>query len=162
MAGPALKRFTCTYCTCNRVFLQCGITIFTSVKTLSTSSPTTDNNPTPSHTGDDLFGTSALTNLFPVCLSVCLSCLLLVVCPYSVLQFEEVEEAYCSDEIAVVLVDNSASRGSELSAHLDDSDTVKIIITMSCDPHMAAALEESVKKSILESTQVRAGDGVKS
>ncbi|KAG7256526.1 hypothetical protein CRUP_014524, partial [Coryphaenoides rupestris] len=39
------------------------------------------------------------------------------------LEFEEAEEAYCSDEIAVVLVDNSGSGGSELSAHLDDSDT---------------------------------------
>ncbi|KAJ3610686.1 hypothetical protein NHX12_022778, partial [Muraenolepis orangiensis] len=56
-------------------------------------------------------------------------------------------------EIAVVLVDNSGS-GSE-SAHLDDNDTVKIIITMSCDPHMAAQLEESVKQSILENTQAQ-------
>ncbi|KAI4896592.1 hypothetical protein NFI96_018219 [Prochilodus magdalenae] len=58
------------------------------------------------------------------------------------------EETYCSDEIAVVLVDNSGS-----STHLDDSDTVKIIITMSCDPQTAAELEESVKLSILESAQ---------
>uniref|UniRef100_A0A8C5FW89 Pecanex-like protein n=1 Tax=Gadus morhua TaxID=8049 RepID=A0A8C5FW89_GADMO len=71
------------------------------------------------------------------------------------LQFEEAEEAYCSDEIAVVLVDNSGS-GSE-SAPLDSRDTVKIIITMSCDPHTAARLEESVKQSILESTQVGGG-----
>ena len=52
----------------------------------------------------------------------------------------------------MVLVDNSGS-GSE-SAHLDAHDTVKIIITMSCDPHTAARLEESVKQSILENTQV--------
>uniref|UniRef100_A0A3Q2GPN2 Pecanex-like protein n=1 Tax=Cyprinodon variegatus TaxID=28743 RepID=A0A3Q2GPN2_CYPVA len=56
------------------------------------------------------------------------------------------EEAYCSDEIEVVLVDNS-SPGSG-PAHLDDSDTVKIIITMSCDPQTAAQLEESVKQSL--------------
>uniref|UniRef100_A0AAR2L0D2 Pecanex-like protein n=1 Tax=Pygocentrus nattereri TaxID=42514 RepID=A0AAR2L0D2_PYGNA len=61
---------------------------------------------------------------------------------------EEPEETYCSDEIAVVLVDNSGT-----SAHLDESDTVKIIITMSCDPQTAAELQESVKLSILESAQ---------
>ncbi|KAL7878068.1 hypothetical protein SRHO_G00047110 [Serrasalmus rhombeus] len=61
---------------------------------------------------------------------------------------EEPEETYCSDEIAVVLVDNSGA-----SAHLDESDTVKIIITMSCDPQTAAELQESVKLSILESAQ---------
>ena len=55
----------------------------------------------------------------------------------------------------MVLVDNSGS-GSE-SAPLDSRDTVKIIITMSCDPHTAARLEESVKQSILESTQVGGG-----
>ncbi|XP_076831764.1 pecanex-like protein 2 isoform X2 [Brachyhypopomus gauderio] len=72
------------------------------------------------------------------------------------------EQVYCSDEISVVQVDNSSS-----SAPLDGSDTVKIIITMSCDPQMAAELEESVKLSIRESTQchlaqrdtVAAGDG---
>ncbi|XP_030235637.1 pecanex-like protein 1 [Gadus morhua] len=73
--------------------------------------------------------------------------------PQTPSEFEEAEEAYCSDEIAVVLVDNSGS-GSE-SAPLDSRDTVKIIITMSCDPHTAARLEESVKQSILESTQAQ-------
>lgn len=34
-------------------------------------------------------------------------------------------------------------------------DTVKIIITMSCDPQTAAQLEESVKRRLLENTQVR-------
>ncbi|MEQ2187585.1 hypothetical protein GOODEAATRI_006216, partial [Goodea atripinnis] len=63
----------------------------------------------------------------------------------------EEEEAYCSDEIEVVLVDNSSPGLG--SAHLDDSDTVKIIITMSCDPQMAAQLEESVKQSLLENAQ---------
>uniref|UniRef100_A0A671L998 Pecanex-like protein n=1 Tax=Sinocyclocheilus anshuiensis TaxID=1608454 RepID=A0A671L998_9TELE len=63
------------------------------------------------------------------------------------------EENYCSDEIAVVLVDNSSP-----SAHLDESDTVKIIITMSCDPQTAAELEESVKQSILESAQSHLGE----
>lgn len=58
------------------------------------------------------------------------------------------EENYCSDEIAVVFVDNSSP-----SAHLDESDTVKITITMSCDPQTAAELKESVKLSILESAQ---------
>lgn len=66
---------------------------------------------------------------------------------------ERPEENYCSDEIAVVLVDNS----SPLS-HLDESDTVKIIITMSCDPQTAAELEESVKLSILESAQSHQGE----
>ncbi|XP_066534580.1 pecanex-like protein 2 isoform X2 [Hoplias malabaricus] len=61
---------------------------------------------------------------------------------------EKPEETYCSDEIAVVLVDNSGP-----SSHLDESDTVKIIITMSCDPQTAAELEETVKLSILESAQ---------
>uniref|UniRef100_A0A673CKW5 Pecanex-like protein n=1 Tax=Sphaeramia orbicularis TaxID=375764 RepID=A0A673CKW5_9TELE len=51
------------------------------------------------------------------------------------------EEMYCSDEIEVVLVDNSGP--GPVSSHLDDSDTVKIIITMSCDPQTAAQLEES-------------------
>lgn len=53
----------------------------------------------------------------------------------------------------MVLVDNSSS--GPASVHLDDSDTVKIIITMSCDPQTAAQLEESVKQSILENAQVR-------
>uniref|UniRef100_A0A3Q1JH41 Pecanex-like protein n=1 Tax=Anabas testudineus TaxID=64144 RepID=A0A3Q1JH41_ANATE len=66
---------------------------------------------------------------------------------------EAVEETYCSDEIEVVLVDNSGP--GPVSAHLDDSDTVKIIITMSCDPQTAARLEESVKQSLLENAQVR-------
>ncbi len=66
---------------------------------------------------------------------------------------QEAEENYCSDEIAVVLVDNSSP-----SAHLDESDTVKIIITMSCDPQTAAELEESVKQSILESAQSQQGE----
>ncbi|XP_023183372.1 pecanex-like protein 2 [Xiphophorus maculatus] len=69
----------------------------------------------------------------------------------------EEEEAYCSDEIEVVLVDNS-SPGPE-SAHLDDSDTVKIIITMSCDPQTAAQLEESVKQSLLENAQAQKDAG---
>uniref|UniRef100_A0A8C6K7C9 Pecanex-like protein n=1 Tax=Nothobranchius furzeri TaxID=105023 RepID=A0A8C6K7C9_NOTFU len=72
---------------------------------------------------------------------------------FLVSQAEPVEEPYCSDEIEVVLVDN-ASSGSG-SAHLDDSDTVKIIITMSCDPQTAARLEGSVKQSLLENAQVR-------
>ncbi|KAI2657786.1 Pecanex-like protein 2 [Labeo rohita] len=66
---------------------------------------------------------------------------------------ETPEENYCSDEIAVVLVDNSSP-----SAQLDESDTVKIIITMSCDPQTAAELEESVKQSILESAQSHQGE----
>ncbi|KTF94458.1 hypothetical protein cypCar_00038909 [Cyprinus carpio] len=66
---------------------------------------------------------------------------------------ETPEENYCSDEIAVVLVDNSSP-----SAHLDESDMVKIIITMSCDPQTAAELEESVKQSILESAQSQQGE----
>ncbi|MBN3309285.1 PCX2 protein, partial [Amia calva] len=60
------------------------------------------------------------------------------------------EEKYCSDEIAVVLVDNSNP-----SIQIDDNDTVKIIITMSCDAQTAADLEESVKQSILESAQAQ-------
>lgn len=63
------------------------------------------------------------------------------------------EETYCSDEIEVVLVDNSGP--APTLAHQDDSDSVKIIITMSCDPQTAAQLEESVKQSILENAQVR-------
>lgn len=63
------------------------------------------------------------------------------------------EETYCSDEIEVVLVDNSVP--GPVSTHLDNSDTVKIIITMSCDPQTAAQLEESVKQSLLENAQVR-------
>ncbi|XP_016519206.1 pecanex-like protein 1 isoform X2 [Poecilia formosa] len=69
----------------------------------------------------------------------------------------EEEEAYCSDEIEVVLVDNSSPGPG--SAHLDDSDTVKIIITMSCDPQMAAQLEESVKQSLLENAQAQKDAG---
>lgn len=52
----------------------------------------------------------------------------------------------------MVLVDNSVP--GPVAAHLDDSDTVKIIITMSCDPQTAAQLEESVKQSLLENAQV--------
>uniref|UniRef100_A0A3Q2QYH1 Pecanex-like protein n=1 Tax=Fundulus heteroclitus TaxID=8078 RepID=A0A3Q2QYH1_FUNHE len=70
---------------------------------------------------------------------------------------EEEEEAYCSDEIEVVLVDNSSPGPG--SAHLDDSDTVKIIITMSCDPQTAAQLEESVKQSLLENAQAQKDAG---
>ncbi|KAF3708075.1 Pecanex-like protein 2 Pecanex -like protein 2 [Channa argus] len=66
--------------------------------------------------------------------------------PESPAQAEALQETYCSDEIEV-LVDNSAS------ARLDDSDTVKIVITMSCDPQTAAQLEESVKQSLLENVQ---------
>lgn len=68
-------------------------------------------------------------------------------------QEEQEEEKYCSDEIEVVLIDNSGPGSA--STHLDESDTVKIIITMSCDPQTAAQLEESVKQSILENAQVR-------
>ncbi|MGH0140331.1 UNVERIFIED_CONTAM: hypothetical protein FKN15_004076 [Acipenser sinensis] len=64
----------------------------------------------------------------------------------SVLRDGNPEESYCSDEIAVVLVDNSRP-----SDQLGDQDTVKIIITMTCDTQTAADLEESVKLSILES-----------
>ncbi|XP_035255977.1 pecanex-like protein 2 isoform X3 [Anguilla anguilla] len=67
----------------------------------------------------------------------------------SPLQEGQPEETYCSDEIAVVLVDTSGP-----STHLDESDTVKIIITMSCDAQTAAELEESVKLSILGSAQM--------
>lgn len=63
---------------------------------------------------------------------------------------EKPEETYCSDEISVVLVDNSG-----LSTCLDENDTVKIVITMSCDPQTAAELEESVRLSLLESAQSR-------
>uniref|UniRef100_A0A1A8S030 Pecanex-like protein n=1 Tax=Nothobranchius rachovii TaxID=451742 RepID=A0A1A8S030_9TELE len=70
---------------------------------------------------------------------------------------EPVEESYCSDEIEVVLVDNSSSGSG--SAHLDDSDTVKIIITMSCDPQTAAQLEGSVKQSLLENAQAQKDAG---
>lgn len=63
---------------------------------------------------------------------------------------ENPEETYCSDEISVVLVDNSG-----LSTRLDENDTVKIVITMSCDPQTAAELEESVRLSLLESAQSR-------
>lgn len=48
----------------------------------------------------------------------------------------------------MVLVDNSG-----LSTRLDENDTVKIVITMSCDPQTAAELEESVRLSLLESAQ---------
>uniref|UniRef100_A0A3B4XQL6 Pecanex-like protein n=1 Tax=Seriola lalandi dorsalis TaxID=1841481 RepID=A0A3B4XQL6_SERLL len=73
--------------------------------------------------------------------------------PCVVCQTEPPEETYCSDEIEVVLVDNSGP--GPATVQLDDSDTVKIIITMSCDPQTAAQLEESVKQSILENAQVR-------
>uniref|UniRef100_A0A8B9LR09 Pecanex-like protein n=1 Tax=Astyanax mexicanus TaxID=7994 RepID=A0A8B9LR09_ASTMX len=48
------------------------------------------------------------------------------------------------------------SKGADKKSNASDScltDTVKIIITMSCDPQTAAELEESVKLSILESAQ---------
>uniref|UniRef100_A0AAR2M5P3 Pecanex-like protein n=1 Tax=Pygocentrus nattereri TaxID=42514 RepID=A0AAR2M5P3_PYGNA len=66
---------------------------------------------------------------------------------------EEPEETYCSDEIAVVLVDNSGT-----SAHLDESDTVKIIITMSCDPQTCGCVgslqeEDSLDESSDTTTQ---------
>ncbi|KAK9541360.1 hypothetical protein VZT92_001411 [Zoarces viviparus] len=77
--------------------------------------------------------------------------------PDSPAQAEPVEETYCSDEIEVVLVDSSGSGPS--SAHLDDSDTVKIIITMSCDPQTAAQLEERVKQSLLENAQAQMDAG---
>ncbi|XP_040033863.2 pecanex-like protein 2 [Gasterosteus aculeatus] len=77
--------------------------------------------------------------------------------PDSPAQAEPVEETYCSDEIEVVLVDSSGS--GPASAHLDDSDTVKIIITMSCDPQTAAQLEESVKQSLLENAQAQKDAG---
>uniref|UniRef100_A0A8C7DLB8 Pecanex-like protein n=1 Tax=Oncorhynchus kisutch TaxID=8019 RepID=A0A8C7DLB8_ONCKI len=67
-------------------------------------------------------------------------------------QNDQPEETYCSDEIAVVFVDNSGP-----SARLDENDMVKIIITMSCDAQTAAELEESVKQSILESAQAQMG-----
>lgn len=70
---------------------------------------------------------------------------------------QAVEETYCSDEIEVVLVDNSGP--GPVQAHLDDSDTVKIIITMSCDPQTAAQLEESVKQSLLENAQAQKDAG---
>ncbi|KAM9365793.1 pecanex-like protein 2 isoform 1-T1 [Pholidichthys leucotaenia] len=70
---------------------------------------------------------------------------------------EELEEMYCSDEIEVVLVDTSGP--GPLATHLDDSDTVKIIITMSCDPQTAAQLEESVKQSLLENAQAQKDAG---
>ncbi|XP_035518857.1 pecanex-like protein 1 [Morone saxatilis] len=72
-------------------------------------------------------------------------------------QAEPVEETYCSDEIEVVLVDNSGP--GPASAHLDENDTVKIIITMSCDPVTAAQLEESVKQSLLENAQAQKDAG---
>ncbi|XP_022619371.1 pecanex-like protein 1 [Seriola dumerili] len=72
-------------------------------------------------------------------------------------QTEPPEETYCSDEIEVVLVDNSGP--GPATVQLDDSDTVKIIITMSCDPQTAAQLEESVKQSILENAQAQKDAG---
>ncbi|KAK1791867.1 hypothetical protein P4O66_013847 [Electrophorus voltai] len=62
------------------------------------------------------------------------------------------EQVYSSDEISVVQVDNSGS-----SAHLDESDTVKIIITVSCDPQTAAELEESAH--LAQQETAAAGDG---
>ncbi|KAK5854199.1 hypothetical protein PBY51_015290 [Eleginops maclovinus] len=72
-------------------------------------------------------------------------------------QADPVDETYCSDEIEVVLVDNSAP--GPVSVRLDDSDTVKIIITMSCDPQTAAQLEESVKQSLLHNAQAQKDAG---
>ncbi|KAF6716244.1 Pecanex-like protein 2 [Oryzias melastigma] len=71
-------------------------------------------------------------------------------------QAELVEETYCSDEIEVVLVDTSSPGPS---THVDNSDTVKIIITMSCDPQTATQLEESVKQSLLENAQAQMDAG---
>ncbi|KAL6102065.1 pcnx2 [Pungitius sinensis] len=77
--------------------------------------------------------------------------------PDSPTQAGPAEETYCSDEIEVVLVDSSGS--GPASAHLDDSDAVKIIITMSCDPQTAAQLEESVKQSLLQNAQAQKAAG---
>uniref|UniRef100_A0A3Q3WMZ3 Pecanex-like protein n=1 Tax=Mola mola TaxID=94237 RepID=A0A3Q3WMZ3_MOLML len=65
---------------------------------------------------------------------------------------DTLEETYCSDEINVVLVDNSGP--GPVSAQLDDSDTVKIVITMSCDPQTAAQMEDSVMHRLQENPQV--------
>ncbi|XP_026165330.1 pecanex-like protein 1 isoform X2 [Mastacembelus armatus] len=77
--------------------------------------------------------------------------------PRPAARVEPLEETYCSDEIEVVLVDNSCP--GPASVRLDDSDTVKIIITMSCDPQTAAQLEESVKQSLLENVQAQKDAG---
>ncbi|XP_054654298.1 pecanex-like protein 2 isoform X2 [Dunckerocampus dactyliophorus] len=77
--------------------------------------------------------------------------------PEPTAQDEPREETYCSDEIEVVLVDNSGPAPSP--PHVEDSDTVKIVITMSCDPQTAAQLEESVKQSLLENTQAQKDAG---
>nr|XP_057914111.1 pecanex-like protein 1 isoform X2 [Doryrhamphus excisus] len=77
--------------------------------------------------------------------------------PEASAQDEPGEETYCSDEIEVVLVDNSGPAPS--SPHLEDSDTVKIVITMSCDAQTAAQLEENVKQSLLENTQAQKDAG---
>uniref|UniRef100_A0A3Q2ZHM1 Pecanex-like protein n=1 Tax=Kryptolebias marmoratus TaxID=37003 RepID=A0A3Q2ZHM1_KRYMA len=81
------------------------------------------------------------------------SCLPSILLSSTMFQPNLMEETYCSDEIEVVLVDTCTP--GPTSAHLDDSDTVKIIITMSCDPQTAAQLEERVKQSLLENVQVR-------
>ncbi|XP_019715526.1 pecanex-like protein 2 [Hippocampus comes] len=73
-------------------------------------------------------------------------------------QHEQGEETYCSDEIEVVLTDSSAPATSSPPQHVDadsNSDAVKIVITMSCDPLTAAQLEESVKQSLLENAQAQ-------
>ncbi|XP_035029514.2 pecanex-like protein 1 isoform X2 [Hippoglossus stenolepis] len=77
--------------------------------------------------------------------------------PETPAQDELPEETYCSDEIEVVLVDTSGP--GPTSTRLDDSDTVKIIITMSCDAQTAALLEERVKQSILENAQAQKDAG---
>lgn len=73
--------------------------------------------------------------------------------PCFVLQVEQAEETFCSDEMEMVLADSSGP--GPASSGLDDHDTIKIIITMTGDLQTAAQLEESVKQKLLEDTQVR-------
>uniref|UniRef100_A0A8C6URD1 Pecanex-like protein n=1 Tax=Neogobius melanostomus TaxID=47308 RepID=A0A8C6URD1_9GOBI len=80
------------------------------------------------------------------------NCLYRYSIPFDVKHTVQNKEAFCSDEIEVVLVDTSGP--GPVSSQLDDNDTVKIIITMSCDPETAAQLEERVKQSLLENAQV--------
>ncbi|XP_061913965.1 pecanex-like protein 1 [Entelurus aequoreus] len=75
--------------------------------------------------------------------------------PETAAQDESAEETYCSDEIEVVLVDDSSP--APLSSHLED--TVKIVITMSCDSQTADQLEERVKQSLLENAQAQRDAG---
>ncbi|XP_061693169.1 pecanex-like protein 1 [Syngnathoides biaculeatus] len=85
----------------------------------------------------------------------------LITVPDAATQDEHGEETYCSDEIEVVLTDSSGPGSSSARpSHVDsDADTVKIVITMSCDPHTAAQLEESVKQSLLENAQAQKDAG---